>query len=122
MAYVDFFMVPLPRENEAEYKKMAVRFLEVMKDFGLLHYCEAQADDVPHGKVTDFYRAVAATETETVVCAFAVWPDKKTRDHAWEQGMKDPRMTSTETDKNVFDGKRMVYGGFAPLLEYKLGS
>jgi uncharacterized protein YbaA (DUF1428 family) len=122
MAYVDFFMLPLPRGNEDEYKRMAGVFLEVMKDFGLLHYCEAAADDVPHGKVTDFYRGVAATENETVVCAFAVWPDKKTRDHAWEQGMKDPRLGDAEAHKHVFDGKRMVYGGFAPLLEYKLGS
>jgi uncharacterized protein YbaA (DUF1428 family) len=120
MAYVDFFMLPLPVGNEEEYKKQAVLFLEVMKDFGLLRYCEALSDDVPHGEVTDFYRAVAAQDNEKVVCAFAVWPDKGTRDRAWNEGMKDPRMAGADAHKTVFDGKRMVYGGFSPLFEYEL--
>ncbi len=122
MAYVDFFLLPLPRGNEEEYKKQAALFLEVMKDFGLLRYCEAQSDDVPHGEVTDFYRSVAAKENETVVAAFAVWPDKKTRDRAWEEGMKDPRMKDADAHKRLFDGKRMIYGGFAPILEFGLGA
>ncbi len=120
MAYVDFFVLPLPAGNEEEYKKQAQVFLEVMKDFGLLRYCEALSDDVPHGKVTDFYRAVAAQENEKVVCAFAVWPDKATRDKAWGEGMKDPRLANVATHQDLFDGKRMVYGGFSPLFDYQL--
>ncbi|HSC88423.1 MAG TPA: DUF1428 family protein [Polyangiaceae bacterium] len=120
MAYVDFFMLPLPEGNESEYLKQAQVFLDVMKGFGLLRYCEALSDDVPHGQITDYYRAVAARDNEKVVCAFAVWPDKKTRDHAWSEGMKDPRMAEADGHKRLFDGKRMVYGGFAPLFDYQL--
>jgi uncharacterized protein YbaA (DUF1428 family) len=120
MTYVDFFIVPLPQGNEKAYEKQAAVWLEVMKEYGLLRYCEALSDDVPHGEVTDFYRAVAAENNEKVVCAFAVWPDKSTRDRAWDEAMKDPRVAGQDAHKHVFDGKRMVYGGFAPLLEYKL--
>ena len=107
MSYVDFFSLPLPKGNEAEYKKLAHVFADVMKPHGLIKYIEAVADDVPRGQVTDFYRAVEATEEETVVAAFAVWPDKETRDRAWEAGMKDPRMAEMDGHKRVFDGKRM---------------
>ncbi|MEN9578588.1 MAG: hypothetical protein RJA70_1597, partial [Pseudomonadota bacterium] len=92
MSYVDFFCLPLPKDKEEEYRLLAARFASVMKDFGLVSFCEAIADDVPRGKVTDWFRAVAAEETETVVAAFYVWPDKATRDKAWDLGMKDPRI------------------------------
>jgi uncharacterized protein YbaA (DUF1428 family) len=117
MSYVDFFLVPLPTGNESEYKEQAEIFASVMKDYGLIRYCEALADNVPRGEITDFYRAVAAKEDESVVAAFALWPDKETRDHAWSEGMKDPRLTSMDSHTRLFDGKRMVYGGFKPLVE-----
>lgn len=117
MSYVDFFSLPLPKGNEAEYAKLAQVFAEVMKPLGLIKYIEALADDVPRGQVTDFYRAVIATDEETVVNAFAVWPDKETRDRAWAEGMKDPRMAEMDGHKRVFDGKRMHWGGFKPIIE-----
>ena len=119
MSYFDFFLLPLPPGNDTEYKKQIETFVEVMKEFGLQYYCEAAADDVPHGEVTDFYRAVAANGEETVVAGFALWPDKSARDRAWSEGMKDPRMTALDGHKRLFDGKRMIYGGFKPLLEMK---
>lgn len=119
MSYVDFFLVPLAANREQEYKKQVELFATVMKDYGLLYYCEGIADDVPRGEVTDFYRGVAANGDETVVAAFALWPDKQTRDKAWEAGMKDPRMTEMDASQRLFDGKRMVYGGFRPLFEFE---
>lgn len=119
MAYYDFFLLPLPPKNEQDYKGQIQIFIDVMKDLGLLHYVEAMADDVPAGEVTDFYRAVAKQGDETVVASFAIWPDKATRDRAWSEGMKDPRMASMDAPQRLFDGKRMVYGGFRPLFEFK---
>lgn len=119
MSYVDFFLVPLPPHNEQEYKKQIEIFATVMKEFGMLYYCEAIGEDVPHGEVTDFYRSVGAQGEETVVAAFALWPDKPTRDRAWSEGMKDPRLAEVDGHKRLFDGKRMVYGGFRPLFEFK---
>lgn len=117
MNYVDFFVLPLNKGKEAEYKKMCALFEKVMKRNGLLSYCEAIADDVPHGKMTDFYKAVQATDGETVVAAFATWPDKATRDKAWEAMMKDPEMTP-QMHEGVFDGKKMFYGGFKPIYQF----
>ena len=116
MSYVDFFCLPLKKSKESEYVALAAKFAAVMQKHGLLHFCEAIADDVPKGKVTDFFRAVAATEEETVVAAFYIWPDKKTRDKAWEEGMKDPSI-SHDPGAMPFDGMRMFWGGFRPLVE-----
>jgi uncharacterized protein YbaA (DUF1428 family) len=116
MSYFDFFCLPMPKVNEAKYREMAVVFAQVMKEHGMLSFCEAVADDVPRGKVTDFYRAVQAKENETVVAAFYCWPDKATRDKAWDLGMKDPRMTH-DPEKMAFDGMRMFWGGFKPIIE-----
>lgn len=118
MSYVDFFALPLPKGNEDAYRKQAELFATVMKDHGLLSYCEALADDAPHGKVTDWYRAVQAKEDETVVAAFIVWPDKATRDKAWDAAMKDPRL-DMDPKSMPFDGVRMFWGGFKPILEVK---
>ena len=118
MSYTDFFLIPLPKGNEAEYKTQIETFVTVMKDFGLEYYCEALAEDVPRGEATDFYRAVAAKDNETIVAGFARWPDKATRDKAWSEGMNDPRLASMDGHKRIFDGKRMVYGAFRPIFEY----
>lgn len=81
---------------------------------------ECWGEDVPDGKVTDFRRAVQAREDEAIVFSWIEWPDKSTR----ERGMvrmkelmnSDPRLNP---DKNPmpFDGMRMIYGGFIPVVE-----
>ncbi len=116
MSYIDFFCLPLVTSKEDEYRRIAELFASIMKEHGLLAFCEAVADDVPHGKVTDFYRSVAVEEGETVVAAYYLWPDKATRDKAWELSMKDPRINN-KPDTMPFDGKRMFWGGFKPLVQ-----
>ena len=48
--------------------------------------------------------------------AFAVWPDKATRDKAWELAMQDPRLKMEPKDM-PYDGMRMFWGGFKPIIE-----
>lgn len=76
---------------------------------------ECWGDDVPHGKQTDFYRAVEARDDEAVLFSWIEWPDKATRDAGMKNVMEDPRMDPN--NPMPFDGKRLIYGGFAPVLE-----
>lgn len=71
---------------------------------------------MPAGKQTDFQRAVQAKPDETVVFSWIEWPDKATRDAGMEKMMKDPRMNMA-AELMPFDGKRMNFGGFAPVIE-----
>ena len=82
---------------------------------GATRVVEGWGDDVPEGKVTDFRRAVQATPEESVVFSWIEWPDKAARDSGMERVMKDPRMDPA-TNPMPFDGKRMIFGGFAPVV------
>ena len=53
---------------------------------------------------------------ENVVFAYILWPDKTTRDKAWDQLMADPDMQPGAD--MPFDGKRMFWGGFVPEVTY----
>lgn len=114
MSYIDGMIAAVPTAKKDEYLAFARATGAIFKEHGASATMDAWGDDVPDGKVTDFRRAVLAEADETVVFSWVTWPDKATRDAGWEKAMQDPRMAGMAMP---FDGKRMVYGGFAPLLE-----
>jgi uncharacterized protein YbaA (DUF1428 family) len=113
--YVDGFVVPVPEGKLDAYKQLAEKAAKIFREYGALRDIEAVSDDVPHGKVTDFYRAVKAEEGEKVFFSFIEWPDKATRDEAWKKVMEDERM-KPEGDM-PFVGQRMFWGGFEPIFD-----
>lgn len=113
--YVDGYLLPVPAANRDAYRDMARSAADVILEYGALRVVEAWGDDVPDGKVTDFRRAALAGDGEGVVFSWVEWPSKQVRDEAWQKASKDPRMQPQ--GEMPFDGKRMVYGGFAPLLD-----
>lgn len=114
--YIDGFLVAVPTKNKEAYRKMAEKGWELFKEFGATSMMEAWGDDVPKGKLTDFYGAVKAEEGETVVFSWITWPDKATRDAGQKKMMADERMKEWGKDM-PFDGKRMIFGGFVPIFE-----
>jgi uncharacterized protein YbaA (DUF1428 family) len=115
MAYIDGFVIAVPTANKQKFIDHAEQFDPMFLEFGALRVLECWGDDVPEGKLTDFRRAVQATAEETVVFSWIEWPDKATRDAGMEKMMKDPRI-DPEAMQMPFDGKRMIFGGFAPLM------
>jgi uncharacterized protein YbaA (DUF1428 family) len=115
MTYVDGFILPLPKGKEDEYRKLAETFASKSKEQGALGTIEAIGDNLEHGHTTDFFRAVQASDDENVVFSFILWPNKDVRDKAWEKLMADPDM-QPGAQPMPFDGKRMFWGGFKPLL------
>ncbi|WP_018011202.1 DUF1428 domain-containing protein [Sinorhizobium medicae] len=116
MAYVDGFIVAVPTANLESYKKMASEAGAVWKEHGALDYVECIGDDVPRGELTSFPRAVQATDDETVVFSWIVYRSRQDRDAIVAKVMADPRLQG-EKWKDVFDGKRLIYGGFEAFLE-----
>ena len=116
MTYVEGFIVAVPKANREEYRRHAADFMPLFKEFGGSRHVEAWASDVPDGKVTDFRKAVQAKEDEDVVFSWFEYPSREARDAASAKMMSDPRMEKMGANM-PFDGKRMVYGGFAPLLD-----
>jgi uncharacterized protein YbaA (DUF1428 family) len=116
MTYIDGFVAAVPTGNRDKFKKHAEEAAAIFKKYGALRVTECWGDDVPEGKVTSFPMAVQRKEDETVVFSWIVWPSKDARKAAWEKIMADPRM-KPNTKPMPFDGKRMIYGGFEPIIE-----
>ena len=117
MIYIDGFIAPVKAGTTTEaYVAFAELAAPVFRDYGATRVVEGWGDDVPDGKLTDFRRAVQATEGETVVFSWVEWPDKATRDAGMKKVMEDPRMQPGDMDM-PFDGKRMIFGGFQAVLD-----
>jgi len=116
MSYVEGFVAAVPADRKEEFRKHADEAAPLFKDFGATREVEAWGDDVPDGKVTDFKGAVKAKDDEAVVFSWIEWPSKQVRDEAWPKVMQDERL-KPDMENMLFDGKRMIYGGFAPVLD-----
>ena len=113
MSYVDGFVIPAPTADRDKFIEHATRMDTVFLELGALRVVECWGDDVPAGEVTDFQRAVALKEGETVAFSWIEWPDKATRDSAMAKLREDARMMN---EPMPFDGKRMIFGGFMPIV------
>jgi glutathione S-transferase len=120
MSYVDGFVIAVPTANKQKFIDHANTADVVFKEMGAIRIVECWQDDVPDGKVTDFRRSVQAKEDESVCFSWIEWPDKATRDAAFAK-MMDPNNTDPRMDPAnnpmPFDGKRMIFGGFAPVVD-----
>ncbi|MEM7431780.1 MAG: DUF1428 domain-containing protein [Pseudomonadota bacterium] len=120
MSYIDGFLIAVPTAKKDAFLEHIKTGDSLFTDYGATRVVECWGDDVPKGKVTDFYKAVQATEDETVVFSWIEWPDKATRNAAMQKMMsedfKDDRM-DPEKNPAPFDGARLIYGGFTPILE-----
>ena len=120
MAYIDGFVIACPKAKQNEFVKHASTIDAMFLEMGALRVVECWADDVPTGTLTDFRMAVKAAEDEDVAFSWIEWPDKATRDAAFAK-MRDPASSDPRMDpaKNPFpfDGKRMIFGGFTPVVD-----
>jgi uncharacterized protein YbaA (DUF1428 family) len=114
MSYIDGFVVAVPQANKDVYRSHSRRAWELFRRHGALAHWECWEDDVPEGKVTSFPMAVQRQPGEAVVFSWIEWPDRATRDRGYQAMQADPEMA--DMAEMPFDGKRMIYGGFVPLM------
>ena len=117
MAYVDGFVIPVPLDQVAAYRRMARKAARVWREHGALECHECVADDVTVGKRTSFPRSVKLRRGEVVVFSYIVYKSRRDRDRINAKVMQDPRMKSMMgPGKMPFDAKRMFWGGFKTLV------
>lgn len=114
MNFIDGFVTPVRHDRKDAYLALAKQAAAIFMEYGALSIMECWGEDLPRGKVTDFYLAVKAEPEENVVFSWTVWPSRAHRDEAWAKLMADPRMANMDMP---FDGKRMFWGGFSPILD-----
>jgi uncharacterized protein YbaA (DUF1428 family) len=116
MSYVDGFVVPVPKQKLDEYREFAKKSGELWKSHGALDYVECVGDDVKPGKLTSFPQSVQLKDDEVVVFSWIVFKSKEDRDRINKEVMEEPLM-KTDSKSWPFDGKRMFFGGFKPIVE-----
>ena len=118
MAYVDGFVVPVPKAKLDAYRDMSRQCGAIWREFGALEFRECISDDVKPGKLTSFPQSVDLREDELVAFSWIVYPSRAKRDEVNEKVMNDPRMAEYMKPENMpFDGKRMIYGGFEMMID-----
>ena len=112
--YLEGMISPVPVNNKDAYRAAAEMQAPLLIQHGALRVVDTWGDDVPEGQTTDFQRAVASKEGETIGFSFIEWPSKDVRNKAWEVLMQDPRMAP---NPELYDATRSIYGGFVPLVD-----
>jgi uncharacterized protein YbaA (DUF1428 family) len=118
MSYVDGYVLPVPKSKIDEYREIATKAGKVWREHGALEYRECVAEDVKSGELTSFPQAVQMKDDETVIFSYIVFESRQHRDEVNAKVMADPRLTEMMDPKAMpFDGKRMFWGGFTPIVE-----
>lgn len=114
--YVDGFVLPVPRKKVPAYLKMARLAGKIWLEHGAIDYVECMADDVKKGKHTSFPQSVKLKPGEVVFFSWATYKSRAHRDKVMKKVMQDPRLEGYANNM-PFDGKRMFWGGFKPLVQ-----
>lgn len=120
MAYVDGYLLVVPKVKLAAYKKMATMAGKIWREHGAIGYYECVGDDLDASKLklTPFPKVVKAKPDELVFFSFAIYKSRKDRDRVNKKVMSDPRLMAMCDPRNTpFDMKRMVFGGFKVLVQ-----
>src|SRR5918999_276637 len=117
MAYVDGFVLPVPKNKVQIYRRIAARAGKIWREHGALEFRECVADDLTVRGMIPFTRTVRAKRGETVFFSWIVFRSRAHRDRVNAKVMKDPRIATMDPDAMPVDMKRMVYGGFKILVD-----
>ena len=111
MAYVDGFILPVPRKNLKAYLRMARLGERLWRKHGAIDYKECVGDDLRTKCGVPFTRMMRSKPGETVFFSYIVFKSRAHRDRVNAKVMKE--LTGlVGMDDMPFDVKRMVYGGF----------
>jgi uncharacterized protein YbaA (DUF1428 family) len=118
MRYVDGYVLPVPKKNVPQYRRMARKAGKIWREHGALEYRECVGEDLKVKFLVPFPRNMKLKRGETVVFAWIVFKSRAHRDRVNAKVMKDPRLTGPKDPEAMpFDMKRMVYGGFEVLVD-----
>jgi uncharacterized glyoxalase superfamily protein PhnB/uncharacterized protein YbaA (DUF1428 family) len=116
IGYTDVFVIPVPKQKSADYRKMAELSAKIWREHGAISYVEVEADDAKPGKLTSFPQSVDLKDGEFVVVGLVTYRSRAHRDEVNAKAMADPRMAGMDPKTMPFDAKRMFWGGFKPFL------
>jgi uncharacterized protein YbaA (DUF1428 family) len=111
--YIAALVIPVPDDAIDAYRAWAENSAAFFKEYGCIEVVDSWGDNIPTGQKTDFRRAVAAKEGETIVLSWQIWPDRESFYAAEERMHQDPRMDAAGDPP--FDPRRLILGCFQPV-------
>jgi uncharacterized protein YbaA (DUF1428 family) len=116
MAYVDGFVLPVPKKNLQAYRRIAQKAGRIWREHGALEFRECVGDDLNVRMGVSFPRRIKLKPGEAVVFSWIVFKSRAHRDAVNARVMKDPRL-AMDPKAMPFDPRRMLYGGFKVLVD-----
>lgn len=135
MSYVDGYLIPLEASRLEEYKCFSRQVAEVYREHGATRVVDCQLDravandaafhaeqarhdlDADAAPLRDFETAAAARSGETVILSWTEWPSKEARDIGLAKALADPRLQPKDGEAMLFEGRRLIAGGFLKLID-----
>ena len=116
--YVDVYLLPISEQNVLAYQQMAEKAGKLFRKHGALTYREYAASDlkVMEG-IMPFPNVIKLEPGETLVYAAVEFESEEHRNESMQRVFADPEMDAIMPKEPLFDMKRMVYGGFAVLVD-----
>lgn len=116
--YVDVYLLPISEEKLPAYRELAEKAGKLFRKHGALTYREYVASDLKvMEEATAFPKVIELEPGETLVYAAVEFESESHRNESMDRLFKDPEMESVMPKEPIFDVKRMVYGGFAVLVD-----
>lgn len=133
MTFTDVTIVPVPTGNKQAYLGFSRRIAEIYREHGALrvvdcwqaadasddadfHAADAMANYAP-GSLPNFRKLAGAADAETVVVSFVEWPNREARDKGVKAATTDPRIQPARGEESIFEGGRLIAGGFTVELD-----
>lgn len=115
--YVDGYVFPIKKKDISVYLKVAEEVATIWKAYGAIEYREFVGDDLIFEGVQTFPELMNLLEDEIPIFGWVIFPTREIRDRAHQEVRKDKRMNEIlaplhENGRQIFDAKRMVFGGF----------
>ena len=111
--YIDGFVLPIPRDNLDDYRRLVEAAADVWREHGALDYREYLGDDMRSEETNSFTDFSGAGEDEVIIFGWVVFESREARDRVNAKVSADARMADLiESFGKGFDAKRMAYGGF----------
>jgi uncharacterized protein YbaA (DUF1428 family) len=121
MAYVDGFLIVVPKDKLDTYRAMARDGRDTWMKFGALDYKECVGDDLEPSmqgmESLPFPRLTNLTPDEALIFSFIVFESRQHRDAVNAKVMADPAMSPEKWPEMPFDMKRLSYGGFNVIVD-----
>lgn len=133
MPFCDITIVPVPTDKKDAYLQFSKRMGDIYRELGASRVTDFWQDDdasgapdfhaedamatYDAGNLPGFRKLAGAVDGQTVVVSITEWPTRQSRDSGVKAAVSDPRIQATMDEEPIFDGSKLIAGGFTVELD-----